>query len=83
MRCPRLSASVSALAQRPLLAVDAATTPETIVALAALESKVAALKLTVLAHAEQVQVGTDTGCTSPPRCPSGGTGYAPPSPPGR
>ncbi|VXB84695.1 HNH endonuclease signature motif containing protein [Nocardioides sp. AX2bis] len=59
-----LSASVTALAERPLFALDVATTRDTIQALAVLESKVASLKLAVLAHADEVQVGSDTGCTS-------------------
>lgn len=59
-----LSASVTALAERPLFALDAATTRETVIALAELESKVTSLKYAVLAHAEEVKVGADTGCTS-------------------
>ncbi|VXB33344.1 HNH endonuclease signature motif containing protein [Nocardioides sp. AX2bis] len=59
-----LSASVTALAERPLFALDAATTRDTIQALAVLESKVTSLKLAVFAHADEVQVGSDTGCTS-------------------
>ncbi len=59
-----LSASVTALAERPLFALDAATTRDTIVALADLKSRLAAYEYAVLAHADQVQVGADTGCTS-------------------
>ncbi len=59
-----LAAGVAVLAQRPLFALDAATTRETILELAALESRLAALRLAVLAHAEEVQVGAETGCTS-------------------
>ncbi len=47
-----------------MCALDAATTRETILELADLESRLAALRLAVLAHAEDVQVGSDTGCTS-------------------
>ncbi|GAA0983440.1 hypothetical protein ENKNEFLB_02607 [Nocardioides aquaticus] len=59
-----LSASVSALAERPLFALDAATTRDTIQSLAVLEAKVASFRLAALAHAEEVQVGAETGCTS-------------------
>ena len=59
-----LSASVTALAERPLFALDAATTRDTIVALAELKSRLASYEYAVLAHAEEVQVGADTGCTS-------------------
>ncbi|WP_343899672.1 hypothetical protein, partial [Nocardioides aquaticus] len=59
-----LSASVTALAERPLFALDAATTRQTIVALSELKSRLAAYEYAVLAHAEEVQVGADTGCTS-------------------
>ncbi|VXB81604.1 HNH endonuclease signature motif containing protein [Nocardioides sp. AX2bis] len=59
-----LSASVTALAERPLFALDAATTRQTIVALAELKSRLAAYEYAVLAHAEKVAVGADTGCTS-------------------
>jgi hypothetical protein len=59
-----LSASVTTLAERPLFALDAASTRDTVLALAELESKVTSLKLAVLAHADEVNVGADTGCTS-------------------
>ena len=59
-----LSASVTALAERPLFALDAATTRDTIVALAEVKSRLAAYEYAVLAHAEEVKVGADTGCTS-------------------
>ena len=59
-----LSAGVTALAERPLFALDAAVTRETIVALADLKARLAAYEYAVLAHAEQVQVGAETGCTS-------------------
>ena len=59
-----LSAGVTALAERPLFALDAAVTRETIVALADLKARLAAYEYAVLAHAEQVQVGSETGCTS-------------------
>ncbi|VXB31660.1 HNH endonuclease signature motif containing protein [Nocardioides sp. AX2bis] len=54
-----LAASVTALAERPLFALDAATTRDTIQALAVLESKVTSLKLAVFAHADEVQVGCE------------------------
>ncbi len=59
-----LSAGVTALAERPLFALDAAVTRETIVALADLKARLAAYEYAVLAHADQVQVGSETGCTS-------------------
>ncbi len=48
----------------PLFALDAAVTRETIVALADLKARLAAYEYAVLAHAEQVKVGSETGCTS-------------------
>ncbi|QVT80791.1 hypothetical protein ENKNEFLB_03192 [Nocardioides aquaticus] len=59
-----LAASLTALAERPLFALDAATTRQTIVALSELKSRLAAYEYAVLAHAEEVAVGSDTGCTS-------------------
>lgn len=59
-----IAVSVSALAERPLFALDPVTTREALLELTALGSKVTSLKLAVLAHAEEVQVGSDTGCTS-------------------
>ena len=59
-----LGADVTALAQRPLFALDAATTRETVLELAELKSRLAAYEYAVLAHAEQVGVGAQTGCTS-------------------
>ena len=59
-----LAAAVSDLAERPLFAVDAATTREALVEVTALESKLTAYKLALAAHAEQVQIGADTGATS-------------------
>ena len=59
-----LAADVSALAQRPLFALDAASTREALVEVTALESKLSAYKLALAAHADQVQVGAESGCTS-------------------
>ncbi len=59
-----LAAGVTTLAERPLFALDAATTRETVLELADLKSRLAAYEYAVLAHAEDVQVGAETGCTS-------------------
>ncbi len=59
-----LAAGVTGLAERPLFALDPATTRETILELADLRSRLAAYELSVLAHAEHAQVGAETGATS-------------------
>ncbi len=59
-----LAAGLTALAERPLFSLDAATTRDTVLELADLKSRLAAYEYAVLAHAERVQVGAETGCTS-------------------
>ncbi len=78
-----VSAAVVALAEGPLFALDAATTRETVIAIADLKSRLASYEYAVLAHAEEVKVGADTGCTSTGVWAANATRYPRTSPPPR
>ena len=59
-----LVGAVCDLAQRPLFGLEADATREALLEIADLESRLSAYKLAVTAHADDVGVGEDTGCTS-------------------
>ncbi len=63
-RVGALSVEVGSLCETSLLGLDAASTRESLIALTRLRAQVDAMTMRVAAHAEQVQVGADSGATS-------------------
>ncbi len=59
-----LDEALGDLLECSLIGLDAAGTRATLIALADVEARMAALRLRVVAHADEVAVGADSGATS-------------------